>query len=105
MERYCWRNRMIIADCTAADQDFLHHFVPIDRQFDRHPEVIIIERGHIHPHRESVMQKACGFHNPQAWHPLQQMGCFRVNPVNHIHITIHHRVLAGDCVNQGQGFH
>ena len=86
-------------------EDFLDEFFPVDGQLKTHAHVVVVERLLVDPHREGVVQRAGGLENVDDRNALDEVNRFGVNPVDEVHFTVHHSVLACGDVDEGQHGH
>ena len=87
-----------------AKQYFVNHFLALDRQFQRHPQIKVVKRRHIHTHREGVMQIPGVFDNIDVWCPCQQGDSLGIDPVDGIDVAVHQGILTRGYIQQRQDF-
>ena len=104
METVRGRDRVVVAQGTMAQKDFVHQFLTFDRQFQRHAQVVVVEWRLIDTHWHCVVQRAGFLQQTRVGRAAHQCGCFRINAVDGVHRTVHQRVLACCDVNDGQDF-
>ena len=101
MESVCRGDRVVVSERAVSEEDFVHQFLTLQRQLQGHPQIVVIERRGIEPHREGVVQRACGLEDIEVRGASQQVHRFRINPADGVNVTVHQSILTGSNVDNG----
>ena len=81
-------DREVVAHRAVARQDLVYHLLPVHRVFQRHPQVVVVERRRVAMHDEHVVPAArlrCG--SPRSAGACTMATMLRLDPVDHLHLA------------------
>ena len=95
---------MIVADTAVAVQDLVDQFLPVDRVFQRHPDIVVVERCRPRVHGEGVVLRPGRRQHLEVAGPLQQVDGVQVDLVDNVDLAGHQGVLARRRVENAEQF-
>ena len=98
-------NRVVITEGTVTQQQLVHDLLTVNRQLERHPQIVVAERIRVYPHWNGGVREACGLNHFQAWDAVNQRNVGRRQAVHVIDIAVDQSGLTGNIVVQANHLH
>jgi hypothetical protein len=91
-------DRKVVAARTKAAKDLVDHFLTVDRQFQGHPQIVVVKRRLVAMHDEHIMPRARSTFDRHTGITGKQRHDLGVNPVDQVNLTRLDRRGAGGVV-------
>ncbi len=95
-QRVVFVDRIIVAERAIAAEHAVENSLPVDRIFQREPQVVVVEGGRVAMHEEAVEALARGLQDLDAGRTLQKRHGLRIDAVDEMHLP------GGKCRNAGR---